>query len=568
MKLIWLCLILAISFTASSVAETWYVRADGGTRYSAKAASGQCDGKADAPYPGHGKNQHCAFNDYRFLWDDQHTYGVTKWVIAGGDTVILDNKKAWRVGFDQASANDPWCVGGSGAIGCSNPSIPAGTPEHHTRILGRNFESCSANSARTQIFGGHGVFAALNLGGTQYVDVECLDITRHSQCVAHGDPPVPESCKRDYPIDDYDSEGIVTDEHTRDILLQDLWIHGHTDRGIIGPIGGVVTARRVDIAFNGMAGWDFDNGHSTPSQNATLNLLDSVIEWNGCNQEYPITHAIPVISCYGQSNGGYGDGIGTPAGMGMDVNIDHSIFRYNTQDGEDFGHIDAGSHTLHITNSSSYGNNGGQFKWGPNFTSVVFANNLIVGNCLRLSQPVAGTPAGFNAHLGDFCRAEDAISFNFRQGGTALFENNSIVSYSPTTFDIQCWDDSCSQSKLILRNNIVLGYENRATFNLGGKPGGPGGFYYAKTIGSVERSNNLLYGLRSAHCTASELCKDPLFVNQPHFNRESDLDNFDFHLSPGSPARRSGVRIPDLRTDFAGKPRPDSGNFDIGALQN
>jgi len=28
--------------------ETWYVRGDGGTRYSAKVHQGQCDGKADA----------------------------------------------------------------------------------------------------------------------------------------------------------------------------------------------------------------------------------------------------------------------------------------------------------------------------------------------------------------------------------------------------------------------------------------------------------------------------------------------------------------------------------------
>ena len=390
-------------------AETWFVRADGGTRFSTNASSGQCDGKADAPYPGHGTNRHCAFNDYRSLWDDQHSYGKVGWVIAGGDTVILDtNKKGWRVGFDAAGANDPWCSGGNGATSCSNPTIPSGSAAQHTRILGRNFEHCSANSAKTQIFGGHGVYAALNLSGAAYTDVECLEITRHSQCVTHGDPMLPSGCHRDYPFDDYDQDGVVTDVHTHDVLLQDLWIHGHPDRGVIGAIGGVVTAERVTIAYNGMAGWDFDDGRSTASVNATLNFLDSVIEWSGCNQEYPVRSANPAISCYGQSNGGYGDGIGTPANMGMDVVIDHSMFRYNTQDGEDFGHIDTGSHKLRITNSLSYGNSGGQFKWGPNFLNVIFANNIAIGSCMRLAQPVPGTPAGFNAHLTDFCRANDA----------------------------------------------------------------------------------------------------------------------------------------------------------------
>ena len=77
-----LSLVLVLLMTKAASATTWYVRADGGTRYSANASNGQCDGQADAAYPGQGVNQHCAFNDYRFLWDDQHTYGVTKWVIA------------------------------------------------------------------------------------------------------------------------------------------------------------------------------------------------------------------------------------------------------------------------------------------------------------------------------------------------------------------------------------------------------------------------------------------------------------------------------------------------------
>ncbi len=32
--------------------ETWYIRHDGGTRYSTKTHTGQCDGRADAPYQG------------------------------------------------------------------------------------------------------------------------------------------------------------------------------------------------------------------------------------------------------------------------------------------------------------------------------------------------------------------------------------------------------------------------------------------------------------------------------------------------------------------------------------
>ncbi len=70
-----------------------------------------------------------------------------------------------------------------------------------------------------------------------------------------------------------------------------------------------------------MAGWDFDDGNSTASVNGVWNFQNSTIEWNGCNQEYPAVHAIPVISCYSQSTGGYGDGVGTPANYGMSAHI-------------------------------------------------------------------------------------------------------------------------------------------------------------------------------------------------------------------------------------------------------
>ena len=564
-------LALMLFFLAAPLlAETFYVRPDGGSRFSAKDNAGQCDGKADLAYPGKGVNRHCAFGDYRYLWDDRHSYGNFKWAIAGGDTVIIRGGP-WRVGFDQGkSANDVWCAGGDGTFGCTNTPIPAGTPTHHTRILGEHFGDCASPARKTQIFGGFGVHTALNLNDTQYVDVECLEITRHSQCVIHASPAYPSTCNRGGPIDDFDSEGITTNVHTHDILLQDLWIHGHTDRSIIGPIGGLITANRVDVAYNGMAGWDFDDGSNVPSVNAALIFNHSIIEWNGCNQEYPIKHPNPAISCYGQSTGGYGDGIGTPSGMGIDVSIDHSIFRYNTQDGEDFGHVDTGSHTLRITNSVSYGNGGGQFKWGPNFTSAVFENNLVLGNCMRMSAPMAGTPATYNAHLADFCRAEDAVSFNFRQGGTALFANNTFVSYSPTSFDVGCWDPSCSKSTLTFVNNVVRGYDNPKTYNLGGKEGGPGAIYYDKPIGKVIRTNNLYYSLRSFHCflggLAKEQCTDPKFVDEPTFSKETDLDNFNFHLSANSPARHAGINIPGLTTDYEGKPIP-TGNPDIGAIQ-
>lgn len=573
---------VATSITVGAAAQptgpgtTWYIRKDGGTRYSANMPNGQCDGKGDAAYPGTGTNQHCAFNDYRFLWDDQ-SYGNHAWVIAGGDTVIIRGGP-WRVGWNQGlNSNDVWCNGGDGNFACTNPTIPAGTPAQHTRILGENYASCSNGnvtdrSKLTQIFGGYGVYAALSLYGAQYVDVECLDITRHSQCIVHGVPVYPSGCHSNFPIDDFDSEGIVTDVNTHDVLMQDLWVHGHTDRGIKGAIGGIVTCLRCDIAYNGMAGWDFDdgsgshNGFGTASVNGVWNFKYSKIEWSGCNQEYPMKDAIPVISCYGQSNGGYGDGVGTPPGMCLTVNIDHSAFNYNTQDGLDLGHIDAGTCTATITNSVAIGNSGQTFKWGPNESTVVFENNLAMANCLRLSEPMPGAPTTYNANLGDFCRAGDAMSFNFRQGGTALLANNTIVTYQPTTFDTQCWDapgtggsnTGCGNSTLTLKDNIVLAYDNPMTYPYGGQVGGPGLFYFRDLIGNVVRSNNIFFGVGHGACSnlsTAEHCEDPLLVNEPAWTTDSALDNFNFDITTGSPAKGSGVAIPSLTLDYTGQAR-------------
>jgi hypothetical protein len=67
-KVLWSFLTLLISLPLFGE-TTWYLRPDGGTRYSTNARKGQCDGKTYAAYRGNGVNQHCAFYDNRFLYD-------------------------------------------------------------------------------------------------------------------------------------------------------------------------------------------------------------------------------------------------------------------------------------------------------------------------------------------------------------------------------------------------------------------------------------------------------------------------------------------------------------------
>ena len=183
----------------------------------------------------------------------------------------------------------------------------------------------------------------------------------------------------------------------------------------------------------------------------------------------------------------------------------------------------------------------------PNENPATFENNLVLGNCLRMSAPMEGAPSTYNSKLGDFCRAQDAVSFNFRQGGTALLANNTIVSYAPTTFDIDCWDGSCSNSVLTFKNNVVRGLDNPSTYNMGGRAGGPGGFFFQKPIGKIVRENNVYFGLRGFRCPTgytNERCEEPKFAGATRFTKEQDLDNFNFRLSGGSSTARLGATVP------------------------
>ena len=554
-------IVIAASAPPPGPGTTWYVRSDGGSRYSVNQTQGQCDGQADVAYPGTGTNQHCAFNDVRYLWTDgSYTTSPSVsmpawgWVGSGGDTYIIRGGP-WRVGQNGPNSGDSFGLNGDPYDAGAPPPLN-GTSTQHTRILGENYSSCGSQSAMTQLYGGFGVSFVFNLSGAQFVDIGCIELTRHSQCIKYGSPAVPASCNTSFPVDDYAQNGLITNTGTHDVLLQDMWIHGFTSRGIIGPIGGTVTATRVDIAYNGAAGWDFDDGSSTPSVNGLLVANQLTVEWSGCNQAYPGTGA---VSCYGQHTGGYGDGIGTPTGTCISWNVTNSIFRYNTQDGFDGLHNDTGVCPSSITGSISYGNNGQQFKWGPANTPMVFTNNLAIGNCLRLSAPMTGQPSTYNANLGDFCRASDTIVPSLGNNGTLLMANNTIVSYAPTIIDVECAAVGCGGSTFTFENNIVIGYDNPATYTYGGKAGGPAALYYNGFTGATVRSNNIFYGIgHNFNCPTgypNEYCTDPLLVNEPVWSGESSLDNFNFNLTPGSPAKGAGISLPGVTTDYNGQVR-------------
>ena len=125
----------------------------------------------------------------------------------------------------------------------------------------------------------------IDLSGVKNVDLECLELTDHSQCALVGAIPLQEACipnRSDPVLTDFASSAIATNSGTANVTLKDLDIHGLTSRGIIGAIGGDITVERVRIAFNGLAGWDFDDGKGTGSAAGATRarfVSDGGMEW-------------------------------------------------------------------------------------------------------------------------------------------------------------------------------------------------------------------------------------------------------------------------------------------------
>ncbi len=449
---------------------TWYVRPGGGTRYSTNATSGQCDGKADAPYPGSGVNKHCAFKDVRYLWSDgSYTYGKAfpgwGWIGSGGDTYIIRGSigtgVAWRVGWNSAATYcDPtgcWGITGDRAASGAPPP-PSGTATQHTRILGENYASCHSASAKTQLHGGWGVGTVLTLSGTSYVDVACLDITDYSAC---GRATQTGGCDS---TQDFAQNGIAFSNTSTHDTLTDVHIHGLATNGITGPTGDGVAMDYVDILGNASSGWNADNDDGSTGKGSLL-VQHYNISWNGCAEEYPIVDALPYGDCTDQDHGGYGDGFGTASkdsdAPGWQVHFDRGTVSYNTQDGLDALHIGGKGSSMTVTHALAFGNMGQQIKVGG--ATATITDSYIVGNCSAMSNAIPGTPARYNARLDLFCRAGDtAVLINVPDAQPAIFQRNVLYSDNHVALEVEYPGKPTSNAAIQYDDNIFIGFRNSA----------------------------------------------------------------------------------------------------------
>ena len=547
---------------------TWYVRPHGGTAFinAALTPNGQCDGLHDTDYPGQGVNQPCAVNNLRNLYFDGVNHHRQQWMISGGDTVIVrQNPAGYPVAYDA-----PYVPTNCDDSYCDVPSIPSGTSAQHTRILGENYASCHADSAKTLLvlYGRE----AISVRDSQFVDVSCFEITDQSACGPGGFSNA--SCPSGSHGGAY---GITESALTSNVSYNDIFIHGLVVAGIHGATGVGVVANYVHIRGMPFAGIDMDDG-SWMSSNISVaggfTMKNSITEFTGCVEEYPVVHNYPYIECRDQATNGYGDGFGTANTTGNWV-FDHDIWRYNFQDGLDLLH--SGMQNLSITNSQSYGNDGQAYKIGA-ATNVVFRNNFALVNCNRIASTVGDEPASAIVPGVSTCRAGgDWIPLNFSAQGTYLIQNNTLAGYGAVPFDLACetgWGD-CSHATAVYQNNVILGYSN-PNYN-GGQTASTFYLEYPSNDmpplnGWSQHDHNLFYNVRPYNCPstlfAGETCNtvDPKLSGEGSstLSGESALDALTYNPLANSPLLGAGTPIAGLLTDIAGNTR--SSKPSIGAM--
>lgn len=548
MKKLLTAVFLLASFFALNIAgaTTYYVRTDGGT-------TAQCNGQSDLPYSG---NANCAWRHPFYALPPQGDGTNPTIPLHGGDTLIVGSG-SYEMGLNAPGAKSfPACNAGW-SWDCFMASVPSGTALNPTRILGKGWDQ--GCPAAPQLWGSEHSARVVTLDHSSNVTLSCLEITDHSSCIeSHLGGNSALACNRSNPpYGAWASHGIFARDSSG-VTLQDVNVHGMANRGILAGRVSNWTLNRVKIVMNGWGGWDGDLGESAGSSDSGTMLFQSVeIGWNGCGESWP-DHQI--VGCWGQQEGGYGDGLGTNKTSGNWKFI-NSYFHNNTQDGLDLLYADTTA-TISVQQSHAEGNAGNQMKVAG---SPTVENSLIVGNCSYFEgiDNMSGNNSGGANTAGDQCRAMgNALVLSVQAGLHALVRYNTITSEGDCL--ILAINGDTSSSVAIL-NNALIGKPVWAKSDQSPQPNSCM-FYWDSGPANwpVTYAGNLTYNVKDNFCPSGSGNKcnvDPKIMNQ---------DLFLFNAVPisGSPLiNAANIASGILGTDKRGKPRPTLGGYDIGALQ-
>lgn len=456
---------------ASPAPATYYVRADGGN-------ADQCDGRHDAPYSGSVARHACA---WRHPFEALPPGGKAR--IAGGDTLII-GAGSYMMGMgapgtgalEKCRKDWPW--------DCHASAIPAGpSADRPTRILGAGYDSGCGGAP--ELWGTQRSSEVIDLQGSSNVEIACLEITDHSSCIEFHNAQKTDRCERDAePYGSWAAAGIAAAD-SANVRLRDLNIHGLAHDGIRAGRLRDWTLERVRIVGNGWAGWNGDVGGDGSANNGHLVFRDVEIAWNGCVEAYPSgKHS----GCWGQENGGYGDGLGTGATAG-DWLFDHVNVHHNTQDGIDLLHA-LPEATIVFRNVHAEANAGNQLKASG---SVTIEDSTIVGSCAALSGE-----GGLDRD--DTCRARgNSISLSLAANTRSRIAGNLVEGEGDCLIAIECQASGC-------RGAVTAVIGNRLNGGLGGTTRTPGhapcSVWVDPKLGGADLafSHNQIRGTRNTGC--------------------------------------------------------------------
>ncbi len=528
-------LVCAVFPLTTARAATYYIRTDGGT-------AAQCTGLANAAYSG-SRHQACAWNSPMEALPPTAKNQPMKPRIAGGDTLVIA-PGSYGIGYSAqavAAFGSNLCDANY-SYDCVPQAVPSGPdPQHPTIIKGA---SCTA---KPELWGMQGASHVLSLDGSSNVTLECLELTDHSACIVFYKPDPAGACNRNWGADvgAWASTGI----HARDsgdVTLRDLNIHGFASSGVNAGRLRDWTVERVTIRANGWSGWDGDlGGNDHSSANSGKLVFDQLtIAWSGCTENYP---ASSVIHCWGQNEGGYGDGF-AEAWTGGDWVFTRANIHDNTQDGLDLLYNN-GTGSTKVVQSRFSGNAGNQIKIsGP--SSIV--NSVVVGNCMWTQQKAGTTMLGA-MQAADDCRAlGSAVEVDFPLSNQlAALAFDTITGQGDGLVDAS---QSGKGNKVALANDILDG---RHSDKRGDEPtfGYYGGDDNAVAVSWI---GNLVHGVRHGGCPGDSICQDPML-------RDPAFASYDPAPRPGSSAIAAASSKVVVATDFYGHPRPVRAS--IGAVE-
>jgi hypothetical protein len=517
---------------------TYYVRPDGGD-------ATECTGLVDAAYPGSGTSQPCAFD---------HPFAALppggEPILQGGDRLIIA-QGSYAMGYGEQTSDYPACDS-TYAWDCALPAIPSGADaDHPTCIVGAGWnEDCLV---RPELYAVQRSSSVLDLSGSSHVRVECLELTDHSGCVYAHSGDLDCAGWSSYPHGDYGDDGIRASD-SEDVTLRELDIHGFPSRGVHAYRLSDWTLEDVRISGNGWAGWDGDEGLGGDSSNAGSLLFRGVeISWNGCGESWPDGEP---AGCWGQSAGGYGDGLGTEATAGDWVFEDCEIL-HNTSDGIDLLYHSLGG-TITIERTRAEGNAGNQIKVTGESS---IDNTVMIGNCAYFQgQPFT--------HSVDHCRAlGNTLELAYVDGASVSLVNCTLYGQGDILVSAAAHSSSScgGEEQLLARNNIYLGDDDYH------QPGDTTAFFYRQGCPGLvfDQDYGVVYGVKTnaqASCPqgAEDICQDPELAGP--------LAGDEWNVVPGesSPAIDSGLEVGGAgglvpAVDIDGEPRPAGEGVDRGA---